>query len=67
MAHRASVHPGRPEYDDLYRAHNARVLRLCRLLLGDPDEAEDVSQEVFVRLFRACQDPRARTWRGGPG
>src|SRR5262249_62211256 len=58
MAHPAAVDPSGLPYDDLYRAHHARVLRLCRLLLRDPDEAEDVGQEVFVRLFRACQSPR---------
>jgi len=58
MAHRGFVDPGVPDYDHLYRAHHARVLRVCRLLLGDPDEAEDVGQEVFVKLFRACQTPR---------
>ncbi len=40
------------DYDDLYRAHHARVLRLCRLLLSDPHEADDVSQEVFLKLLR---------------
>src|SRR5262249_56621086 len=42
MAHPAAVDPSGLPYDDLYRAHHARVLRLCRLLLRDPDEAEDV-------------------------
>jgi RNA polymerase sigma-70 factor, ECF subfamily len=37
----------------LYRRHRARVLRLCQLLLRDPAEAQDVAQEVFVRLLRA--------------
>ena len=61
MAHRGFVDPGVPDYNDLYRAHHARVLRVCRLLLGDPDEAEDVGQEVFVKLFRACQTPVSYT------
>jgi len=43
-------------YDELYRSHFARVLRLCRLLLRDRDEAEDVAQEVFVAALRE--------WRG---
>lgn len=40
------------DYNELYQAHHSRVLRLCRLLLSDPDEADDVAQEVFLRLFR---------------
>ena len=48
------------DYDDLYQAHHAHVLRLCRLLLSDPHEADDVSQEIFVKLLReqrAAQHP----------
>ena len=48
------------EYDELYQAHHARVLRLCRVLLADPHEAEDVSQEVFIKLFNAYSTTRER-------
>ena len=41
------------DYEELYQAHRARVLRLCQLLLGDVDEAQEVSQEVFLKLFAA--------------
>ena len=44
------------DYDAIYRAHRARVLRLCRLMLGDPDDAQEVCQEVFLRLHRALRD-----------
>lgn len=43
-------------YDELYRSHFARIVRLCRLLLRDQIEAEDVAQEVFVVALRE--------WRG---
>ncbi len=43
------------DYDDLYRLHHRRVRRLCGILLADPDEADDVTQEVFVRLLRQHQ------------
>ena len=66
MAQRADVEPDGPSYDDLYRTHRARVLRLCRLLLGDPDEAEDVGQEVFVKLFRATERPHDPEMAWGP-
>lgn len=39
-------------YSELYQAHYTRVLRLSRLLLSDRDEAEDVSQEVFLKLLK---------------
>ncbi len=41
------------EYEALHRAESERILRLCRMLLGDPDEAEDVRQEVFLKLHEA--------------
>ena len=37
----------------LYGEHSARLVRLCRLLLDDPQEAQDVAQEVFFKLVRA--------------
>ena len=52
----AQVEPG--EYEALYRLHYTRVVGLCRLLLADPCEAEDVAQEVFLKLFRAFQSPQ---------
>jgi len=41
------------------------VLRLCHLLLGDPDDAHDVSQDVFVKCFRE-QDAKAKVIAWGP-
>jgi RNA polymerase sigma-70 factor (ECF subfamily) len=43
-------------YDELYRLHFGRILRLCRALLRDQIEAEDVAQEVFIAALRE--------WRG---
>lgn len=34
------------------RTHQEPVFRLAYLLLGDPDEAEDIAQETFVRAYR---------------
>jgi RNA polymerase sigma-70 factor (ECF subfamily) len=44
--------PWREQYEALYRQHFRRVARLCRLLLDDREEAEDVAQEVFLKLAR---------------
>jgi RNA polymerase sigma-70 factor (ECF subfamily) len=41
----------RMDYEQLYRDHRPQVLRICRLLLADPDEAEDVAQEVLLKLL----------------
>ena len=38
--------------DALVREQRARVLRLCRLLLPDRDEAEDAAQETLMKLVR---------------
>jgi RNA polymerase sigma-70 factor (ECF subfamily) len=42
-------------YEELYRAHSLRVGRLCRRLLRDSFEAEEVAQEVFLKMFQQCQ------------
>lgn len=41
------------DVEALYRRYGAMVLRRCRFLLKDEGEAEDVAQEVFVRLIRS--------------
>ncbi len=43
----------REAYAELVRAHQARVLRLCRALLGSETEAEDAAQEVFFKAYRS--------------
>lgn len=49
--------------EDLCRTHYARVLRLCRLLLADPHEAEETAEEVFLKLVHAHQaQTPIRSW-----
>jgi RNA polymerase sigma-70 factor, ECF subfamily len=38
-------------WEPLVLAHQEAVFRLCFLLLGDPDEAEDAAQETFLRAW----------------
>lgn len=45
---RAAATP--PTVTQLYRRHRGRALAVARRILGDTDEAEDVVQEVFIRL-----------------
>jgi RNA polymerase sigma-70 factor, ECF subfamily len=40
------------QFEALYREHSERLVRFCRLLLEDPLEAQDVVQDVFVRVMR---------------
>ncbi len=54
-------------YEAVIDAHLGPVMALARRMLGDDDEAEDIAQETFLRLWRhaAKFDPkRARlsTW-----
>ncbi|HTN71686.1 MAG TPA: sigma-70 family RNA polymerase sigma factor [Methylomirabilota bacterium] len=42
-------------FEGLYNVHHPKVLRLCRLLLKNSCEAEEVDQEVFLKIFRQLQ------------
>ena len=49
-----AVQRGEPgAMDDLIRGTYTDVYRLCRRLLGDPADAADATQEVFVRVVRS--------------
>lgn len=50
---RAIVIPG--EFDRVFRAHHGLVFRTAYRITGNAADAEDVSQIVFLRLFR--RDP----------
>ena len=39
-------------WEALMRAHQEAVFRLAYLILGDPDDAEDVAQETFLRAWK---------------
>lgn len=46
----------RPAIASLYEAHRGRALAVVRRIVRDSDEAEDVVQDVFVRLFSRDAD-----------
>lgn len=46
-------------FDALYREHYRRILGLCRRMLGQAADAEDATQEVFMRGFRAFNSYRS--------
>jgi RNA polymerase sigma-70 factor (ECF subfamily) len=39
-------------FEEVYRRHHRRVYTLCLRMTQNPAEAEDLSQDVFVHLFR---------------
>jgi RNA polymerase sigma-70 factor (ECF subfamily) len=45
---------------ELVRRHLPRMVGLARRMLGDPAEAEDVAQEVFLRVWK-----HAAAWKPG--
>ena len=38
-------------FEELYHRHFRRVFALCLRMMGNPTEAEDMTQDVFVQLF----------------
>ena len=53
-----------PTWDDVVRDHSARVYRLAYRLTGNRHDAEDLTQEVFVRVFRSLSSYTPGTFEG---
>jgi RNA polymerase sigma-70 factor (ECF subfamily) len=53
-----------PTWDEVVREHSSRVFRLAYRLTGNQHDAEDLTQEVFVRVFRSLADYRPGTFEG---
>ncbi len=53
-----------PTWDDVVRNHSARVYRLAYRLTGNRYDAEDLTQEVFVRVFRSLSSYTPGTFEG---
>ncbi|TAK68706.1 MAG: RNA polymerase sigma factor SigE [Actinomycetota bacterium] len=53
-----------PSWDDVVTLHGARVYRLAYRLTGNRHDAEDLSQEVFVRVFRSLSQYTPGTFEG---
>lgn len=54
----------RASFDELYRKYRGPLLGYCTRLVGDPDAADDIVQETFLRTWRGMDriDPQRRLW-----
>ena len=53
-------------FDDLFRHYQAYIYNICWGILADPEDAEDATQETFLRAYRGCTQFRGQaqltTW-----
>src|SRR5260370_41467812 len=47
-------------FETIYQLHSRRVYALCLRMTGDPAEAEDLTQEAFLQLFRKLHTFRSQ-------
>jgi len=53
-----------PSWEEIVSEHSARVYRLAYRLTGNKHDAEDLTQEVFVRVFRSLSTFTPGTFEG---
>ena len=53
-----------PSWEQIVLDHSARVFRLAYRLTGNRQDAEDLTQEVFVRVFRSLSTYTPGTFEG---
>jgi RNA polymerase sigma-70 factor (ECF subfamily) len=53
-----------PTWDQIVREHSARVYRLAYRLTGNRQDAEDLTQETFLRVFRSLHGYTPGTFEG---
>ncbi len=51
-------------WEGIVRDHSARVYRLALHLTGNPHDAEDLTQDVFVRVFNSLSQYKPGTFEG---
>ena len=57
-------HAGVPTWEEIVDQHSDRVYRLAYRLTGNRHDAEDLTQEVFVRVFRSLSTYTPGTFEG---
>ena len=53
-----------PTWEEIVEQHSARVYRLAYRLTGNVHDAEDLTQDVFVRVFRSLHTYQPGTFEG---
>jgi len=53
-----------PSWESVVETHSGRVYRLAYRLTGNQHDAEDLTQEVFVRVFRSLSSYTPGTFEG---
>lgn len=53
-----------PSWEEIVSTHSSRVYRLAYRLTGNQHDAEDLTQEVFVRVFRSLSTYTPGTFEG---
>lgn len=53
-----------PSWDEVVRTHADRIYRLAYRLSGNTHDAEDLTQETFIRVFRSLASYRPGTFEG---
>jgi RNA polymerase sigma-70 factor (ECF subfamily) len=53
-----------PTWEEIVQQHSTRVYRLAYRLTGNRPDAEDLTQEVFVRVFRSLSSYTPGTFEG---
>ncbi len=53
-----------PTWEQVVTEHSARVYRLAYRLTGNPHDAEDLTHDVFVRVFRSLHSYQPGTFEG---
>lgn len=53
-----------PTWDEIVREHSARVYRLAYRLSGNQQDAEDLTQDTFIRVFRSLASFQPGTFEG---
>lgn len=48
-------------FEDLYRDNVGRIYALCLRMCGDPAQAEDLTQDVFVRAWKSIDSFRGES------
>ena len=53
-----------PTWEEIVQEHSARVYRLAYRLTGNVHDAEDLTHDVFIRVFRSLDSYRPGTFEG---